>query len=121
MKTELQPYKSGEPTVATSIVAVMLSEMFLSRKDIIKRVYPDRKGFTQGFLSNIFKILQTEGILEYKKERKVWIKGPNYYAYVGFIVSSSSEDLIENFQYLLLPKSDENSMDFILSPSEQLL
>ena len=106
--------------ITKQIAVTFLNENFLTKKQILFKI-KEKQDRSRGYLSNIFSALTHAKILISHKGRGTWSKGDNYNSYIGEILLSMNSDVIENFQYLVLPKQEENSLDFIFSPSKKLL
>ena len=123
-KTLMEPFnKNGEPTLVTSLLATLLSGIPLTKKEMLTKINDELAKKTRGYLSNHFAYLSKSGIIEYRGDDKNWAQGENYREYMGYIffkIIDNNEDAKDSFKYRLMPKREEQSMDFITSPKEDI-
>ncbi len=115
--------KDGGPSLTTSIVATLLPNKPIRKNDILKRLGEKHEGKTRGYLAHNFKELTNYGILAYDKSKFTWSQGENFLAYMGFVMmslASINETVNEGMSYLLLPKHEAQSLDFIFKPEEEV-
>jgi len=119
-----QPFdKAGKPTIVTSILATLLSNEPLKKEIIFCKIGPQHTGNSRGYMSNHFSKLSKLGIIKFEKLNRTWRPGIRYKEYVGFIFMEMikyNEQAVESLKYKLMPKRDEQSVDFITSPTEDI-
>jgi len=117
--------KNGRPNIVTSILATLLQGIPLTKEEILTKIDSKHTGRSRGYLSNYFAELKKLEILNFDKRvafRK-WSQGKNYQAYLGFVfmeLIKLEDKAVASLQYKLLPKKKENSLDFIMSPTEDI-
>jgi len=115
--------KAGNPTLVTSIVATLLSNKPLKKEEILGKISEKHLNKTRGYLSNHFSELSKSGILKFSKLGCTWRQGENYQEYMGFIfmkLLDNDAKAVNSLQYKLMPTRDAQSVDFILSPEDNL-
>jgi len=123
-KTLSKPFhKNGSPTLVTSIVATLLHDIPLTKEQLLGKIGEEYTGKTRGYLSNHFSELSKLGILKFTKRGGTWTQGINYQDYMGFVFMEMLKhdgEAVDSLQYRLMPKRDEQSVDFIVSPKEDV-
>jgi len=115
--------KNGRPTLVTSILATLLPNKPLLKETILGKIGEQHTGKTRGYLSNHFAELSKLGIIKFTKRDRTWSQGIRYHEYMGFIfmtMVTNDEQAVTSLQYRLMPKRDEQSVDFITSPDEDI-
>jgi len=116
-------HKDGSPTLVTSIVATLLNNEPLTKERILSKVGEEHAGRTRGYLSNHFSELAKLGIFKFTKRGGTWRQGINYKDYIGYVftqILQQDQQAVDSLQYRLMPKKDEQSLDFITSPKEDI-
>jgi len=118
------PFKEdGSPTLVTSIVATLLSDKPLTKEQLLGKIGEEHTGKTRGYLSNHFSELAKLGILKFIKRGGTWVRGINYMDYIGYVfleILKQDQQAVDSLAYRLLPKREEQSLDFIVSPKEDV-
>ena len=117
--------KDGSPKLTTSILATLLPNKPLTKEGLLSKIDEKHLGKTRGYLSNVFSDLSKAGIIKFDKRVafRTWEQGENYQLYMGFIFMELLQfepDSTDSLQYKLMPKQAEQSMDFIMSPKEDI-
>jgi len=116
-------HKDGSPTLVTSIVATLLNNEPLTKEKILSKIDERHAGKTRGYLSNHFSELSKLGIFKFTKRGGTWTQGINYHEYISYIfmeMLKHDAKAVSSLQYRLMPKRDEQSLDFITSPKEDV-
>jgi len=117
--------KNGTPTLATSILATLLPNKPLTKETLLAKIDEKHTGKSRGYLSNIFSELSKAGIIKFDKrvQFRTWEQGENYQQYMGYIfmeLVKLEPASLDSLQFKLMPKKKEQSMDFIMSPKEDI-
>ena len=126
-KTLKSPFReNGEPTLVTSLVSTLLPDIPLDKKTMLAKIgeeFAEKAKRSRGYLSNHFAELSKSGIIKYREDTKNWRQGENYREYMGYIffkILEMESTAMDSFAYRLMPKKDEQSVDFITSPEEDI-
>jgi len=119
------PFKSKSGTILLAILAIMLKNKPLKKEELLGKIGVKHQGKTDGYLSNVFSTLRKLEILSFDKRAnfRTWTQGARYEEYMGFILMSMMENeskVAESIQYRLMPKKEEQSVDFISSPTDDI-
>lgn len=117
--------KDGSPKLMTSILATLLPNIPLTKEGLLSKIDPKHQGKSRGYLSNVFSELSKAGIIKFDKRVafRTWEQGENFQLYLGFVfmeLIKLQPESADSLQYKLMPKKDEQSMDFIMSPKEDI-
>lgn len=117
--------EDGSPKIVASIVATLLSNKPLRKEEILRKIGDKHTGKTKGYLSNYFAELKRLNILDYDKRvcSRTWKQGANYMIYMGFLfmeVLKNNPKAVDSLQYTLMPKNEEQSIDFITCPKDDI-
>lgn len=115
--------KDGEPILTTSIVATLFEGRPLTREQILTKLNINHAGKSKGFLSNHFAELSKCGIIRFSKSDLALRPGENYRRYLNYVfiqLLNIDKKVANNLTYRMLPKKDAQSVDFILSPEEDV-
>ena len=115
--------KKGEPKRATTILAILLSHKTLTRNEILTKLGEEHAGKTRGYLAHTFKELNRYEILSYDASRKTWTQGKKFQEYMGYVfmrLAMLNNKVLEGFQYLISSKTNEQAIDFIKQPDEDV-
>lgn len=113
----------GGPSLLTSILATLLEGNPLKKEDMLSRVGERHSGKSRGYLSNHFSALSKSGIIKFVKRNTSWTQGINYQEYMGFVfmkLIQNDEQAVTSLKYRLMPKKDDQSVDFITAPEEDI-
>jgi len=123
-KTLRQPfYPDGTPTLITSILATLLPDEPLKKEALLGKIDEQHAGKTRGYLSNHFSELSRLDIIKFTKRFGTWSQGSKYKEYMSFVFATmvfGDPKAAASLQYHLMPKKDEQSVDFIVSPDEDI-
>ena len=117
--------KQGEPTILLAILATLLLNKPLKKEELLSKMGEKHLGKTDGYLSKHFAALRKYEIINFDKRynHRKWSQGDRYQEYMGFILMYFIENdtkAVESMQYHLTPKTKENSLDFIKSPTDDI-
>ena len=115
--------KDGEPILTTSIVATLFEGTPLTREQILTKLKINHAGKSRGFLSNHFSELSKCGIIKFSKSDLALRAGQNFHSYLNFIflnLLNTDKKVEASLVYRMLPKKNAQSVDFILSPEEDV-
>ena len=115
--------KKGEPTLTTSIVATLMLDKPLTKKNILTKLGYSLEGKSDGYLANHFAELSRCGIITFSKSELVLKRGINFQKYVNFIflnLLKIDKAVSESLRYKLLPKNTSKAVDFINSPDDDV-
>ena len=117
--------KNGNPNIVLSVLATLLQGKPLRKEELLGKIGEKHLGKSDGYLSNVFSALRKLEVLQFDKRvnQRKWAQGKNYKEYMGFIFMSivdSDPKAAMSLAYRLMPKKEEQSLDFITSPEEDI-
>lgn len=104
-----------EFTRMSQIILTFLDKEFLSKEEILKRLGVDLKRISpRGYYSDYFASLNKSNVIQYNKNKRLWMRGPKYHEYLGIIVCKLIEN--NNLRYkffLFFKKYSSNALTFL--------